>query len=364
MMESQLCLPNGQACDIFQAMERSGEQFGRLITAMVTPFNNTGDVIEPSRTIMLARHLADNKTTTIVVCGTTGESPTLDESERIVLQGTVKRAVESTGVLVIAGTSTYSTRESIHLSRRAQEEGVDGLLLVTPYYNKPSQEGLKRHFGAMIEETQGLLPAILYNVPSRTNVNIEPETVWWLAENYPPIVGLKEAKGLATEKDREHVDRILKEKPEGFTVWSGNDQDTHYFLTHGGFGIVSVASHVVGRMIYEMINLSVLANERSEFHGFRSRRALELNDVLHPLFQALFPPTSPEPSPVAIKEMLNQLGMHVGTVRLPLVEEPEDYKHRLQELLGSYAADGTLDPGLTPFKDKPLVIPTPFPTPY
>lgn len=304
--------------------QERGEQFGRLITAMVTPFE-VDDVKEVStvNTMRLARHLVASGTTSIAVCGTTGESPTLSERERIDL---VRTVLETVGdhIPVIAGTSTYDTEESIHLSRRAQQNGVHGLLLVTPYYNKPSQEGLKRHFGAIAEATQGEIPLILYNVPGRTNVNIEPETVWYLAENYPSIVGLKEARGLATEKDQYHVARILLEKPFDFTVWSGNDADTYYFLERGGYGVVSVASHIAGKEIEAMIENYVQGNLKiAESHD----RDLKL------LAEYLFPPTSPEPSPSAIKACLNIIGIPVGSLRLPLVEVPESYKGSLTRLL-------------------------------
>lgn len=363
MTENQSCLPNGRVCDIFQTMaERSGEQFGRLITAMVTPFDPNDvrslHIINASR---LAIHLAENQTTSIVVTGTTGESPTLKLDERKALLCAVLETVGDR-VKVIAGTSTYDTDESMHLSQEAQKEGAHGLLLVTPYYNKPSQRGLDGHFGSIVEATHGEIPIILYNVPSRTNVNINPDIVWELAEKYPSIVGLKEARGLDTEKDREHVDRILKEKPKGFTVWSGNDQDTYYFLTHGGFGVVSVASHVVGRKIDEMIRLvtenasdTALAKlSRPDTRALRLHKASQINSALQPLFKALFPPASPEPSPVAIKEMLSQLGLYVGGVRLPLVEEPQLYKDRLFRLLETHAK----------YLDSMNYMTAFFPTPY
>lgn len=310
--------------------QERGEQFGRMITAMVTPFHEgAGQPLNTYTTTEVAKHLMSNCSTAIVVCGTTGESPTLSELERISLANTVLETVGD-HIPVIAGTSTYDTRESIHLSRRAQSDGVHGLLLVTPYYNKPSQEGLKRHFGAIAEATQGEIPIILYDVPSRTNVNIEPETVWWLAENYSSIVGLKEARGLTTEKDRHHVARILLEKPFDFTVWSGNDADTYHFLEHGGYGVVSVASHIVGRQIDKMISL---------FMQGKIDEAQAQDRYVQPLAQALFPLESPEPSPSAIKACLNIAGMPVGGLRLPLIEEPLHYQVRLADLMTGYHLD-------------------------
>ncbi|TSC88272.1 MAG: 4-hydroxy-tetrahydrodipicolinate synthase [Microgenomates group bacterium Gr01-1014_7] len=304
-------------------MSEHEEQFGRLITAMVTPFDQEGN-LDTRQTINLARHLVDTGSEGIVVAGTTGESPTLTEHERRELLNTVLEAVGD-HARIIAGTSTYSTGESVRLSRMAQAEGAHGLLLVTPYYNKPSQEGLYRHFAAIADSVT--LPVILYNVPSRTNVNMLPETVRRLDESFGNIVGLKEAIGTSDEKGQRQVNLVIGGKSPGFEVWSGNDQDTLFFLRNGGYGVVSVASHLVGRSIRTMMDLQLSGQEED---------AQREHHRLMPLFDTLFPPTAPEPSPASIKAMLNIAGMEVGGLRLPLVEVPETYRCYLQDLMSGY----------------------------
>jgi 4-hydroxy-tetrahydrodipicolinate synthase len=302
---------------------KEAQQFGRLITAMVTPFENSGE-LSVDRTRRLANLLVNTGTESIVVSGTTGESPTLTERERMQLLDAVLHEVGDR-VRVIAGTSTYSTEESVHLSKLAQTEGAHGLLLVTPYYNKPSQSGLRAHFGTIAKSVD--VPCILYNVPSRTNVNLLPETVLWLDQNYPNVVGLKEAIGTTNEQGRAQVALVLEGRSEGFEVWSGNDQDTLTMLRQGAHGVVSVASHLTGDLIRRMILHHVLGE---------NEQAQQLHDHLMPLFEALFPPTAPEPSPASVKAMLNITGMEVGGLRLPLINVPEDYSNQLQVLLADY----------------------------
>ena len=302
---------------------KEARQFGRLLTAMVTPFDENGN-FSPDRTRKLANHLVNTGTETIVVSGTTGESPTLTERERITLLSTVLHEVGDRA-RVISGTSTYSTAESVHLSRMAQGEGAHGLLWVTPYYNKPSQEGLRRHFGEIANAVD--IPGVLYNVPSRTNVNMLPETVLWLDERFQNIVGLKEAIGTTDEKGRTQVALVLEGKSDGFEVWSGNDQDTLPMLRQGAYGVISVASHLTGDLIGRMIKHHVVGDED---------QAQLLHDHLMPLFEHLFPPTAPESSPASVKAMLNLTGMEVGDLRLPLVGVPERYLSRLQILLADY----------------------------
>ena len=299
------------------------QEFGRLITAMVTPFDRDEN-LDTRQVRTLARHLVDTGTQSIVVAGTTGESPTLTEQERADLLDTVLEEVGDRA-RVIAGTSTYSTRESIHLSRMAQRQGAHGLLLVTPYYNKPSQEGLFRHFGAIADAVD--IPVVLYNVPSRTNVNMTPETVLRLDQAYQNIVGLKEAIGTSDERGQGQVTTVTQNRTPGFEVWSGNDQDTLYFLRNGGYGVVSVASHLVGRPIRTMMGHQIAGREEE---------AQRAHEHLMPLFEALFPPTSPEPSPSSVKAMLDITGMGRDVLRLPLVSVPESYRNSLRELLTGY----------------------------
>ena len=301
------------------------EKFGRVITAMVTPFKrDEKQSLDTNEVVGLARHLADTGSESIVVSGTTGESPTLSSRERVMLLTTVLETVGDR-IPVIAGTSTYNTEESVELSRDAERNGAHGLLLVTPYYNKPSPEGLYRHFSEIADAVS--IPCILYNVTSRTNVNMKPKTVFRLAETHENIVGLKEALGTSTNENRLQIALLMEGKPEGFHVWSGNDQDTLYFLRNGGHGVVSVASHVVGNLIDKMV--------KHELVG-QGEEAEKLNDHLMPLFEALFPPTAPEPSPASIKAILNLVGIPVGGLRLPVVEVSEEYKQTLQILIADY----------------------------
>ena len=272
----------------------------------------------------LTSHLMETGTDSVVHAGTTGESPNLKERERMLgLQATLE-ATRDRG-LVIAGTSTYSTAESVKLSRLAQQEGAHGLLLVTPYYNSPDQEGMFRHFAAIAEAVD--IPCILYNVPSRTSRNLLPVTVLRLDREFENIIGLKEAIGTSDEKGRQQVEEIIAAKSEGFEVWSGNDQDTLTILRMGGFGVVSVGSHLVGSYIKEMIR----AHRAGE-----DGRAQSLHDYLMSFFAALFPPKSPRPSPSAVKAMLSIVGLPAGDLRLPVVAEPESYQVYLRNLLGHY----------------------------
>jgi len=273
---------------------------GRVLTAMATPFDREGEV-DYRQAANLARALLDSGSDGLVVCGTTGESPTLSDKEKWQLFATVKKAVGGRGA-VVAGTGSYSTAESIRLTREADEIGVDGVLTVVPYYNKPSQEGLFRHFEAIARATR--LPVILYNVPSRTVTNMTAETAIRLSR-IPNIAGTKEASG-----DLAQTARIVENTRDDFLVWSGNDEDTLPILSIGGYGVVSVASHLVGSQIQELVQ-SFLAGDRDRAAGIHRR--------LLPLVKALFLIGSPSP----LKYALNHIGFEVGTPRLPLVE-PED----------------------------------------
>lgn len=297
-------------------MSKEGRALGKVITAMVSPFDDEGKVnfAEVER---LVEHLIQTGSDGIVVSGTTGESPTLSHGEklelfRIVKQVTAKRAK------VIAGTGNYNTAESVELTKEAEKIGVDGILLVCPYYNRPNQEGLFQHFKTVAESTS--LPVILYNVPTRTGRNIEASTTLRLANEVPNIVGIKEAGG-----DMKQVAEVCSKAPEGFVVWSGNDEDTFHIVTLGGVGVVSVVSHICGNECQQMIG----ALEQGDLATAR-----QIHFQLMPLVRALFPPTSPNPAPV--KAAMNLLGFKVGKPRLPLVEcspaEVEAIKKVLQQL--------------------------------
>ena len=270
--------------------------FGRLLTAMVTPFTPTGEV-DYGRAQSLAVTLLENGSDGVVIAGTTGEAPALTDHEKIELFRAVKEAAGRRGA-VLAGTGTYSTAESIELSRAAERAGVDGLLLTVPYYNKPPQEGLYRHFEAIAAATD--LPCVLYNIPGRTSVNMLPETIV-RAASIPNIVGVKEASG-----NLDAVSKIIEEAGPGFMVWSGDDQMTLPLLAVGGYGVICVTSHLAGRQVRAMIG-SYMAGRVEEAAGTHRR--------LLPLMNALMTVAS---NPIPVKHALNKLGFAVGPLRLPL----------------------------------------------
>ena len=264
---------------------------------MVTPFAADGSVnYDAARRLALA--LLDSGSDGLVVAGTTGEAPTLTRDEKLRLFSEVKSAVGDRGA-VIAGTGTYNTAESVELTREASNTGVDAVLAVTPYYNKPPQEGLYRHFRAIAEATS--LPVIMYNIKSRTGVNMEAETMIRLSQ-IENIAGVKEASG-----DFEQIGRAISETRHGFRVWSGADEDTLTILELGGYGVISVISHLVGRQLHSMID-GVVAGRLEEAHATHER--------LLPLIEAIFCVSNPIP----VKYALGQLGFPVGGWRLPLCE--------------------------------------------
>lgn len=289
---------------------------GRVLTAMVTPFDRDGQV-DYDQARQLATALIDSGSDGLVVAGTTGESPTLTLKEKWRLFTEIKRAVGSRGS-VIAGTGNYSTQESIELTQEAERLGVDGVLLVVPYYNKPPQEGLFRHFEAIARSTT--LPCILYNVPGRTSCNMTSETVIRLSQ-IPNITGIKEASG-----DLEQSARIIEHAREDFRVWSGNDQDTLPLLSIGGYGVVSVISHIVGQQIKTMID---------DWLEGRTSEAAAIHRRLTPLVKAMFLVSNPIP----IKFALNELGMRVGLPRLPLTEPDETTASAIRTELARHRID-------------------------
>lgn len=273
-------------------------EIGRLLTAMVTPFDGAGDV-DYDQAQRLARALLDSGSDGLVVAGTTGEAPTLSHDEKLKLFAAVKEAVDGRGT-VLAGTGTNDTAASIELSREAERADVDGLLLTAPYYNRPTQEGLYRHFEAVAGAT--VLPCVLYNIPSRTGVNMTAETTLRLSR-IANIAGVKEASG-----DLVQVARVVEDAREGFRVWSGDDAMTLPILAVGGYGVIAVVSHLAGVQMHQMID-DYLAGRTTEAAGMHRR--------LLPLMQTLMTAAS-NPSPV--KYALNQIGFRVGAPRLPLVE--------------------------------------------
>jgi 4-hydroxy-tetrahydrodipicolinate synthase len=274
-------------------------QFGRLLTAMVTPFDEASGALDLDQARRLAAALLDSGTQGLVVCGTTGEAPTLSNHEKLALLEATAEVAHARGAPVIAGTTTYNTAESVELSREAARLGVDGILGTVPYYNNPPQEGLFQHFRAIARAVD--LPMIVYNIPSRSPRNMEASTTLRLAREVSNIVGVKEASG-----NFKQIGEIIRDAPDGFRVWSGNDGDILTILALGGYGIVSVAAHLVGRQIGDLIRAYEVGD---------NARAARVHHSLMPLVDALFVTSSPIP----LKYALNRIGMHVGNPRLPLV---------------------------------------------
>ncbi|MBS4008234.1 MAG: 4-hydroxy-tetrahydrodipicolinate synthase [Clostridium sp.] len=284
--------------------------FGEMITAMATPFYENGE-INYEKAAELATFLVNDGTDGIIVCGTTGESPTLAEEEKIELFSVVANAVKGKAK-VLAGTGSNNTVQAIRLTKIAENCGVDGIMLVVPYYNKPPQEGLYRHFSAVAAKTA--LPVMLYNVPGRTVVNMTAETTLRLAQ-ISNIVAVKEASG-----DLEQIARISAGAPDNFAVYSGDDSMTLPVLAVGGIGVVSVASHIAGREIKQMI---------TAFKNGDTEIAMRLHLKLLPLFKAMFITTSPTP----LKGAMNMLGHNLGPMRLPLVGLTEDQHKEIADVL-------------------------------
>jgi 4-hydroxy-tetrahydrodipicolinate synthase len=289
---------------------------GRLLTAMVTPFNQKGEVdYQQARRLALA--LLDSGSEGLVVVGTTGESPTLVRDEEIRIFTEIKEAVGERGS-VVAGTGSNSTAEALEATKAAERVGVDACLLVVPYYNKPTQEGLYQHFRTIAESTS--LPCILYNVPSRTVVNLSADTVIRLSR-IDNIIGLKEASG-----NLEQVARVIDGARDGFLVWSGNDGDTLPILALGGYGVISVASHLVGNQIKKMIDSFIIGD---------TGVAADIHRHLLPLINALFIVANPIPT----KYALNHIGFQVGNPRLPLTAPDEKTAAVIRDALQNYHID-------------------------
>ncbi len=289
---------------------------GRLLTAMVTPFDKKGTV-NYAQAKRLALALLNSGSDGILVSGTTGESPTLTHEEKLRLFTEVKSGVGERGV-VIAGTGSNSTAGSLELTKGAEKIGVDACLLVVPYYNKPSQDGLYQHFKTIAQGTS--LPCILYNVPSRTIINLSAETVIRLSQ-IDNIIGVKEASGNLAQ-----ISKIISNTGGDFVVWSGNDSDTLHVLALGGYGIISVASHLVGNQIKEMID-SVINNKMD--------KATSIHHHLLPLVNALFVISNPMP----VKYAVNHVGFNVGKPRLPLIEPDEKSATLIRSMLKNYHID-------------------------
>ena len=287
--------------------------FGQVLTAMVTPFDEYGE-IDFQATKNLINYLIANGTDGLVVSGTTGESPTLTEDEKVNLFKFTMEVVNGR-IPVIAGTGSNNTKESIELTKLAEDVGVDGIMLVAPYYNNPSQEGLYQHFKTIAGVTS--LPIMLYNVPGRSVVNISAETVIRLAK-IPNIVSIKEASG-----NLDAMAEIITHTPEDFSLYSGDDGLTIPVLSIGGIGVVSVASHVIGNDMQTMIG---------HFKNGNIQEAARDHRRLLPIMKALF--AAPNPSPV--KAALNLNEVPVGGVRLPMIPLNDEQLSSLQQALNSH----------------------------
>jgi 4-hydroxy-tetrahydrodipicolinate synthase len=286
---------------------------------MITPYDRSGNV-DYDKAAGLAQRLLANGSDGVVLAGTTGESPVLSSEEKERLFAAVRDRVGSEG-LVIAATGTNDTRKTVEFTARAARVGVDGAMVVVPYYNKPSQSGLYAHFRAVADASD--LPIMVYNVPSRTGVSIAPPTMAQIAA-IPSVVAVKEASGNVLQ-----VSQLRRLLPEGILVYSGDDPLTLPLLSLGAHGVVSVASHVVGRALRAMIEA---------FVAKETDRALDLHEKLLPLFEAIFW----ESNPVPIKVMLDALGFATGGWRLPLVAPEEGVRARIHETLAAMDA-GLLD---------------------
>lgn len=285
--------------------------FGRVLTAMITPFKPDGSV-DYDVAAKLAAHLADNGTDTLVICGTTGESPTLSWDEEYKLFQVVLEAVTNQGK-VIAGCGSNSTKEAIAATQKVVKMGIHGSLQVVPYYNKPPQGGLYKHFQA-IAQAAPELPMLLYNIPGRTGKNLHADTVARLAE-VENIVGVKEASG-----DLDQVSAIRSLTPKEFQIYSGDDSLTLPMLAVGAKGVVSVASHLVGNQLQQMINA---------FSEGQTQLATKIHLQLFPLFKTLFATTNPIP----IKKALELQSWQVGSTRPPLCEISPEITQELEVVL-------------------------------
>jgi len=292
-------------------------KLGPLLTAMVTPFDERGEV-DLREAARLALWLIEQGNDGLIVSGTTGESPTLSDDEKLALFAAVKDAVGERGA-VVAGTGGNDTKHSVELTERARATGVDGILAVVPYYSKPPQDGMVRHFGAIAEATD--LPVIVYNIPGRTGANMLPATLLELAARYTNIAGVKESSG-----DCAQFSAILRDRPEGFTFWSGDDHLFLPALALGGEGLISVSAHLCARELKAL---------REAFVAGRVAEASAMHRSLSNLFATLFAVSNPIP----VKWAMNRLGFACGECRSPMGAMPE-------------SLIATLEPMLTPYRER------------
>jgi 4-hydroxy-tetrahydrodipicolinate synthase len=289
-------------------------EIGRLLTAMITPFREDG-AVDLDAAQRLARQLCDDGSDGVVVAGTTGEAPTLDDDEKIELVRAVREAIP--GRNVVAGIGTYDTRHSVHMGERAMAAGAEALLCVVPYYNKPPQEGMYQHFRAISE----VGPVIMYNIQSRTGINMTAATTLRCAE-LPGVIGVKEASG-----DINQMGFVCAGAPDGFRVWSGDDNFTLPLMAVGGYGVICVISHIAGSAMKAMVEA---------FAAGRTDEARRIHHGLLPVMQSLM---TTAPNPVPLKSAINALGFPAGPFRLPLVPLPRE---DLERVLAVIRAGGDL----------------------
>ena len=290
---------------------------GEVITAMITPFNKDLS-IDYKALEKLVNHLIETGSDAILVAGTTGETPTLSHEEEVELFKFVKKVVNGR-VKIIMGAGSNSTQTAVESSKRAKELGADAILTVVPYYNKPSQKGMYEHFSAIAKAVD--LPIILYNIKGRTGVDMQPKTIAKLAHEFKNIVAVKQSNS-----DLDLISDMKKLCPEDFAIYSGDDSLTLPMLALGVHGVISVASHIEGKKIKEMI---------TNFKNGNVKEALKLHLYLYPLFRKLFM----APNPVPVKAALARLGIINEYVRLPLVLLDEDEKKELFSVTDNYKAE-------------------------
>ncbi len=284
--------------------------FGNIITAMVTPFDSNGDV-NYDKAIELANYLIDHGTDTLLLAGTTGESPTLTHDEEYQLFKRIKEEI-GTKALIMAGTGSNCTQTAIESTKKAEECGIDSVLQVVPYYNKPSQEGLYQHFSTIAKNTK--LPILLYNIPGRSGVSLDVATIKRLVSD-KNIVGMKEASGSA-----DMISSMKSELPNSFQLYCGDDALTLPCLENGAKGVVSVASHCIGIQLQEMVSF---------FHQNDFIEAEKIHKKYQSLFSVLFITSNPVP----VKAALRLMSIDVGSVRLPLVDVTEEEKEKIKDVL-------------------------------
>jgi len=286
-------------------------RFGRVVTAMVTPFDERGD-LDLDAAAELANWLVETGSDGLVLAGTTGESPTLTDAEAVALFRRVRATVD---VPLLAGTGSNSTAHAVELTRKAAETGIDGILSVTPYYNRPSQAGLETHFRAVAAATS--LPVLLYDIPVRTGRKIATETIARLAREVPNIVGVKDAAGNPAE-----TARLMSMVPSEFELYSGDDNMTLPLLAVGAVGVISVASHWVGRQLAELVDAGT---------GGDLETARRVNARLIPSFD--FETGDDAPNPIPTKTLLGVLGLRVGECRPPMGPAPDGLAARARAVL-------------------------------